>query len=194
MNELIFYKFHNLSGNHYFLDKVVVFLSDTFGYVLIICSVFFVLLYNHNNETSGNKRKIIRQKTKELLMVFGSTFLTLGIVILIKNLFNNPRPFLVYDIQTLFIYGGNESFPSGHSAFYGALAIAIFAYHRIAGIFFSVGAFLVGVSRIIAGVHFPLDIIMGFILGASVSVIVYVLIKYFSKKYKKYIDFFFDSV
>lgn len=194
MNEIIFHKLHNLSGQSAFFDKMVVFLSDTFGYVLIICSIFFVLLYSHSSEVEKDRRKIIRQKTKELLMVFGSTFFTLILVFLLKNLFYNPRPFVVYDIQALFLYGGEESFPSGHSAFYGALAIAIFAYHRLAGLLFALGAFLVGLARVIAGVHFPLDIFMGFIFGASISVFVYVFIKRFSKKYKKYIDFFFESV
>lgn|SRR5574343_43967 len=194
MNENIFYTLHSLSGRSEFFDKLVIFFSDTFGYILILLSIIFIILYRNKGDILKNKKQIFRQKTKELIIVFGSTLFTWGLVVLLKNLFHNPRPFLVYDIQTLFIYGGEDSFPSGHAAFYGALAIAVFAYHRLAGFFFALGAIIVGLARIIAGVHFPFDILMGFIFGASVSVLVYATIRELSKKYKKYIDFFFESV
>lgn len=195
MNEKIFYLLNSLSGQSIFFDKVIVFLSNQFGYLLIVASLLFIIFNLDKEFRSKNKIQIIRQKIKELIFVYGSTLTVWGLVFLLKNLFYNPRPFLVYqDIHTLFYYGGEESFPSGHAAFYGALAVSIFAYHRRAGILFATGAFILGISRVIAGVHFPEDILVGFIFGASISVLVYALIKVLSKKYKKYIDFFFNSV
>lgn len=195
MNEKIFYYLNSFLGKSIFFDNTVLFLSNNFGYVLIIVSFLF-LLFNHNlqqQDLSG--KKIFRQKVKEIIIMLASTLLAWALVVIVKKLFINPRPFIIYpDIKTLFIYGSEDSFPSGHAAFYGALAVSIFAYHKKAGIFFALGAFLIGISRVVAGVHFPLDILMGFIFGASVSVLVYYFIRILAKKYKKYIDFLFNCV
>jgi undecaprenyl-diphosphatase len=195
MNEKIFYYLNNALGKSVFFDKTILFLSDNFGYVLIIVSFLFLLLNHDTKKEYADNTKRLRQKIKELIIVLGSTLVAWGLVLIVKKLFINPRPFILYpDIQTLFIYGGDDSFPSGHAAFYGALAVSIFAYHKKAGVFFAFGAVLIGVARIVAGVHFPLDILMGFIFGASVSVLVYYFIRTLAKKYKKYIDFLFNCV
>ena len=39
-------------------------------------------------------------------------------------------------------------------------------------------ALLIGLARIIAGVHFPIDILGGFVLGGIVSFLVAFLVKY----------------
>ena len=195
MNEKIFYYLNNLSGQSVLFDRVILFLSDNFGYFLIIASFLFLLLHHDVKRQYPNNQKRFRQRVKEIIIMLGSTFLAWALVLIVKKMFNNPRPFILYpDIQTLFIYGGEDSFPSGHAAFYGALAVSIFAYHKRVGFVFAVGALLVGLARIIAGVHFPLDILMGFIFGASVSVLVYYTIRTLAKKYKKYIDFLFNCV
>lgn len=195
MNEKIFHYLNSLLGHSIFFDKLILFLSNNFGYFLIAFSFIFLLLHHDNRREYSNNNRRWRQKVKELIIVFGSTLIAWIFVIIVKKLFINPRPFILYpDIQTLFLYGSDDSFPSGHSAFYGALAISIFAYHKKMGVLFAFGAVLIGLARIIAGVHFPLDIIMGFIFGASVSVLVYYCVRILSKKYKKYIDFLFNCV
>lgn len=186
MNEKIFHFLNSLTGQSVFTDRLIYFLSNDFGYILIIVSFLYLIFIN---------KESFRQKTKEIIILLSSVVLAWLIVLALKYLFINPRPFLVYpDINTLFLYGSNDSFPSGHATFYGALAIAIFAYHRKAGVYFVLGAILIGLSRVASGVHFPLDIVFGFILGASVSVLTYVFIRFLAKKYKKHIDFLFNKV
>lgn len=195
MNEKIFHYFNNLLGQSVLFDKVILFLSNDFGYFLIAFSFIFLIFFNDSKKVYENIGLRNRQKIKEIIILIGSTMLAWIFVLVVKKLFNNPRPFILHpDIQTLFIYGGEDSFPSGHAAFYGALAVSIFAYHRKAGVVFAVGAFLIGLSRVIAGVHFPFDVVMGFVFGGSVSVLVYYIIRTLSRKYKKYIDFLFNFV
>ncbi|MBP6912803.1 MAG: phosphatase PAP2 family protein [Candidatus Pacebacteria bacterium] len=195
MNEKIFYYLNSLLGKSIIFDKVVLFLSNNFGYFLIAISFLFLLLHHDTTKYYPDNKKRLRQKTKEIIILLGSTFFAWALVLIVKKMFNNPRPFILYpDIQTLFIYGGEDSFPSGHAAFYGALAVSIFAYHKRVGTVFAMGAVLIGLARVVSGVHFPLDILMGFIFGASVSVLVYYTIRTLAKKYKKYIDFLFNCV
>ena len=53
-----------------------------------------------------------------------------------------------------------------------ALAFAIYFLHKQAGYWFMFFALIIGVARIMAGVHFPLDILGGFVLGALVAYLV----------------------
>jgi len=63
----------------------------------------------------------------------------------------------------------SASFPSGHAttAFAAAVVLA-FWYPRQAGVFVGV-AVLVGLSRIVLGVHFPSDVLAGALLGSAVA-------------------------
>ena len=76
------------------------------------------------------------------------------------------------DVQSLIKETG-FSFPSGHASFFMALACAIFISHKKAGYLFMFFALLIGIARIIAGVHFPVDILGGFILGYAISRVIY---------------------
>jgi len=97
----------------------------------------------------------------------------------IKYFYPSPRPFEVFDnIKLLFTHGGGDSFPSGHATFFMALAIALSAYHKRLGIVYIFGALAIGLARVIAGVHFPIDIIAGYILGGIIGIAVY---KFFNK-------------
>jgi undecaprenyl-diphosphatase len=101
----------------------------------------------------------------------------------LKILIRNPRPFnLLPQVHPLFSEH-DFSFPSGHATFFMALALSIFLINKKAGLpaitgyVFIFFAFLIGIARIVAGVHFPSDILSGFILGS--------LIAYFINKYVK---------
>jgi undecaprenyl-diphosphatase len=82
-----------------------------------------------------------------------------------------------------------QSFPSGHAAFFFALATAVTLFNkkvhpersRRTGIWLFVGAFLISLARIYAGVHYPSDILA----GAAVGVFSGWLVWRIFKKYKK---------
>jgi len=61
------------------------------------------------------------------------------------------------------------SFPSGHMTFLFALGMAIYFHNKKAGYLLFAGGFLIGLARIFVGVHYPLDIFGGIILGILVG-------------------------
>jgi len=89
----------------------------------------------------------------------------------LKAAFERERPPLRYtEPAPLVGVPDSGSFPSGHAAtsFAGA-AILSFAFPRLAPIMLVLAA-AVAFSRIYVGVHYPLDIVGGAVLGVAVAV------------------------
>lgn len=88
--------------------------------------------------------------------------------IVLKNLIKRDRPFVQHDQSCQLIKPSDRfSLPSGHSAAAFVMATLLAFYYPVwSGLFFG-WAFLVGLSRVVLGVHYPFDILMGAILGAS---------------------------
>lgn len=105
-----------------------------------------------------------------LIPVFLTHFLTLGVQLMIRR----PRPSTVD--TSIHMWWQTPSFPSAHSAGSMAFAVALSAtlvpFGPI-GIVFAVllllFAALIGVSRIMVGVHFVGDVLVGLAFGAVVT-------------------------
>ncbi|MFZ3015938.1 MAG: phosphatase PAP2 family protein [Minisyncoccia bacterium] len=165
MNNFIFFFFYNLTHKSEFFDKFVVFVAHTFPYIVILLAGIF-LLFHHDVLPSKNPFKIFAQKWKEIILVFFSGIFAWCISQVLKLLIHASRPYLEFPNNVVSLIQKTDfSFPSGHATFYMALAFAIFFSHKKAGYVFMFFALLIGIARIAAGVHFPIDILGGFILG-----------------------------
>jgi undecaprenyl-diphosphatase len=85
----------------------------------------------------------------------------------IKYLNDFPRPFFaIKDFIPLFPTGsGHDSFPSGHATLAMAMAAGTYTLNRPWGSLFIILALVVGVARVFAGVHWPLDVLVGWLIG-----------------------------
>ena len=96
-----------------------------------------------------------------------------GLNSLIKNTIKRPRPG-----HTHYIYAGGYSFPSGHSAssfalYISVLIISLFIFKKVSTkIIISticiLTVLLIGYSRIFLGVHYPSDVLGGYLLAAII--------------------------
>ncbi|MFZ2072087.1 MAG: phosphatase PAP2 family protein [Minisyncoccia bacterium] len=172
MNNFIFFFFYNLAHRSLFFDKLIVFTADIFPYIVILLAGIF-LLFHHDVLPSKNPFKIFAQKWKEIILVFFTAIFTwLCVAPILKIIIGAPRPNYVFQEVVPLLEKVNFSFPSGHSASFMALAFAIFFSHKKAGYVFMFFALLIGIARIAAGVHFPIDILGGFILGTLTAYLV----------------------
>lgn len=168
MNEIIFNFFYSSANNSVSIDKVIVFFAVYFPF-LVIAFAFIFLIIHHEVYAAANPVREFFKKWREILLVFFSSGLAWILARLLKILINTDRPFLALtNVEALFNEPG-YAFPSGHAAFFMALGASIYLNHKRAGILFMLFALIIGIARISAGVHFPIDIIGGFVLGALVA-------------------------
>ena len=87
-----------------------------------------------------------------------------------KYLFDRTRPFLWdTEIAPLIKTPSSSSFPSGHAATAAAGALTLsFLYPPFAPVLVLAG-FLVVLSRVYLGVHFPFDVLAGVVIGTAIS-------------------------
>jgi undecaprenyl-diphosphatase len=158
INTTIFYFLYNLAHQSAILDKLVVFFAVYFPYMVVLLAILF--LFSHYEK---------KLKWAKLLYILFSIGLAWFIAGMLKVFIHVQRPFIQFSNVHPLIPESGFSFPSGHATFFSALAVAIFLYHKKAGYWFMGFAFLIGLARIIAGVHFPLDILGGFAVGTIVA-------------------------
>lgn len=118
--------------------------------------------------------------------------IVLGITILLsdqlsssvlKPLIERPRPcHTMEDIRLLVNCGAGLSFPSSHAVnnFAGAFILTYF-FKNLRYVFYVI-AFLVAYSRVYVGVHYPVDILGGALIGLSVAFLVLFIYKLIKKK------------
>jgi undecaprenyl-diphosphatase len=91
----------------------------------------------------------------------------------IKFLFPTDRPFLVNGENILvMIMPKGSAFPSAHTALAFSLAVTIFLHDGKVGWSYLFGALLIGMARVLANVHYPVDILGGALLGTIVAIII----------------------
>jgi undecaprenyl-diphosphatase len=158
-NQELFLWLNELAGQWPVFDASVVFVAEYLGFALVGALLFFEWL----KYEEGRKAR-----ARRLLMAVVVAGIIWAVASVLKDLAVHPRPFVALeDVKLLIPRADSGSFPSGHTAFAAALGGAMFALDRRVGVFLLISALLIGISRVIAGVHWPIDIVGGLLLGAT---------------------------
>ncbi|MBI4132081.1 MAG: phosphatase PAP2 family protein [Candidatus Sungbacteria bacterium] len=161
-------------------DTLVVFLVEWLPYWFIAGLVAFGVL-----AFLPRYRESLRRNWEIIFVAFGAGIISrYGAAEIIRAFYNRPRPFeSLTELNELVLHDGGGSFPSGHASFYFALAAVISRYYPRTSILFYIAAILLTGARVAAGIHWPLDILGGAVIGITVGLLVHsILAEIFRKK------------
>lgn len=90
------------------------------------------------------------------------------------RLWFHDRPFVDHPKETVLLvrHAADNSFPSDHASVAFAIAFAVVLFHRRLGLAFLAGAVLIGLDRILVGVHYPLDVAVSALVGLAAALLV----------------------
>ncbi|MDQ3639184.1 MAG: phosphatase PAP2 family protein, partial [Actinomycetota bacterium] len=115
-------------------------------------------------------------ETYDLLVPWTAVAVSWLVAEVAKFLFNRARPFISdTEIAPLIRTPSSSSFPSGHSAAAAAGAITLSAIYPAFAPALILSGFLVALSRIYLGVHYPFDVLAGILIGTATAAVVLVL-------------------
>lgn len=95
--------------------------------------------------------------------------------LMFKDIFNTTRPFVHDGLRSLVFWiptFENGAFPSSHAASSFALAVTIWFHNKKIGILYIIASLFIGLARVLARVHYPVDILGGAVLGTLIAVLV----------------------
>ena len=157
MEIYLFRLINNIANPNTILGKIGIYTTRYLIYILGVLAIIFVLV-------------VFRKKWERFWVAF-KIFLTLCFTYAINQvigyIFFRPRPFVDLESVNELIRKSplEKSFPSDHTGGAFAIAFAIFLINRKWGSVFLLIAFLIGISRVFVGVHYPLDIFAGILTG-----------------------------
>jgi undecaprenyl-diphosphatase len=114
-----------------------------------------------------------RSRQKEIL-IFALIFLPLSYIVakIVSHFYFDPRPFVVRGFTPIIPHAQDNGFPSDHTLLGAAIAFAIFRFNKKLGLLLLYLTILVGVARVLSGVHHSIDIAGSIVIVGTVYLLV----------------------
>lgn len=156
IDHVIFKAINGLAFKWFWLDMAGVFFANYFPYV--VGAAIFLFLFKY-------------RKTWQMVLtaLAAAVIARFGVVEIIRWFKPRVRPFNAADINLLVGKVNESSFPSGHATFFFALATVVFLNNKKLGLWFYGAALIISIARIFVGVHWPLDVLAGAVVGILVG-------------------------
>ena len=157
----IFHALNSIAGRSSVLDWFIRVGADDhiIPLVLTLLVLLVILLARDSREREAAARCLICS--------VAAVVISMIILFALNSLFFRPRPFTTHSVNLLLYHNTDSAFPSNAATLAFALSFAVLFYHRKVGLaMLALGTFL-GLARVAAGVHYPLDILGGILLGLA---------------------------
>lgn len=171
----LFVLLHSLAGRSGLLDWLFVFLASWLPWLFVVAAVIVIV------------RSRPWRRGLWLTLGIGLTLiLSRGIIAsLLHELVARSRPFAALSFEPLISVSPEGSFPSGHAAAFFAIAFVLLYANRKRGWWFVGLAALMSTARVIAGVHYPSDVVAGALVALASAFAVHILIKRYAPEEMK---------
>lgn len=138
------------------MNNPIVFFLNTHGVWLYVVFIFF---YEY----------VVAKRKESAWHGLFSVVTALIISIILKELFLVPRPFVENGIEKTADLAYFSSLPSAHAAVAFALATSTSLHNKQFGIFLFAISSIISIGRVVASVHYPLDIAFGVLIGVLIG-------------------------
>lgn len=150
---------NSFTGKSVYSDALFIFLAVYFPIFFTVgLSIYFIRLKKIKLLLWTLAIAVFAFFSKEIISLFYFRIRPFGTIEGINNLINKSIT--------------DASFPSGHTLVVFALAFSVFWLNKRWGILFLIGAFLIAISRVIVGVHYPTDILAGIFIAFVLSFLI----------------------
>jgi len=175
LDKELFSFLYGLTGQSRALDWLFIFFAKHLFWLIAIW--FFWVIFTKKDW--GDTWPVWKNRVQHLSLAFISLILSRGIIAnVIDNLLQSPRPFAALGIEALISHADVNSFPSGHMASLIPIALTLFVVRKRSGIWALIATLIIGLARVITGVHWPSDILGGIAVGiVSFSVVYFIFRK-----------------
>ncbi len=173
MDHATFFFLNQFAGRSMLTDRAIIFFASYFPYVL--AALFLVYVF-YSQYPKREKWILLAEAATSVVVA------RLGVVEMIRFFHHRLRPLAALSIHPLISENGN-SFPSGHAAFFFALSTALYFYNKRWGIAFFIASAVIGLARVMAGVHYPSDIVGGAVVGIATGYGVFRVSIFLRKRY-----------
>jgi undecaprenyl-diphosphatase len=161
MNENLFRLINDLGKQHTFYNPIFVFIAEYMGIFLALAVVTFWFT---------------RVKQNRIMIICSSITFVIAEIIgkLAGKIHSNNQPFAeLSNVNQLIEKAVDNSFPSDHTILFFSFCMTFWLFRGGKGFFWILLAFLVGISRIWVGVHYPADIMVGAVISIISALLVF---------------------
>ncbi|MCP2323494.1 undecaprenyl-diphosphatase [Hamadaea flava] len=171
MNYSLFSLINGWAGRSDGLDDVMEFLATALIYVVFAVAAGLVV------------HALFRRRLRALALIGASLVLAFAAATMVSHLSGQVRPFQTHRVHQLIAHTAGVSLPSDHAtaAFTIAAGIGVFL-HRGWALALGVCALAIGFARVWVGVHYPGDILAGFVIAVAAVVVVAVADRFLRRR------------
>lgn len=144
--------------------------NDLVYIVILLAALWFLIQILKSYPVKSGSRDFAVNLVKKGMIVLA---LPLGIAIVISEtisaIYVRQRPFVAdSNVHLLVPHGADGGMPSHHIVFMVALVASVYYYDKRTAAIFAVLTLITGGARVVAGIHYPSDILVGAVIGAGI--------------------------